>query len=82
VPVFKAAQCGKAEEGSGKKGSGLLRFASREALVRQERSAGGFTHYSGSKLAGPFAGGMEDTNQMHNIAAHTIRNYVRRSRDD
>jgi uncharacterized protein YutD len=36
----------------------------------------------GSKLAGPFAGGMEDTDQLHNIAANTIRNYVGRSRDN
>jgi hypothetical protein len=35
----------------------------------------------GSKLAGPFAGGMEDTNQLYNIATHAIRNYVRRSWD-
>jgi hypothetical protein len=35
----------------------------------------------GSKLAGPFAGGMEDTNQLHDIATHAIRNYVRRSGD-
>jgi len=34
-----------------------------------------------SKLAAPFAGGMEDADQLNNIAAHTIRNYVRRSRD-
>ena len=35
-----------------------------------------------SKMAGPFAGSMEDTNQLYNIAAHAIRNNVWRARDD
>ena len=32
-------------------------------------------------MAGPFAGGMEDTNQLYNIAAHAVRNDVWRARD-
>ncbi len=47
--------------------------------VKKERrsfSCGGIL-----ELARPFAGRMEDADQLHNIVAHAIGNYVRRSRD-
>jgi hypothetical protein len=83
--VLAGWECGKTEEGSGKKGSEFLNGKSRMA----RRLSISFVLYfggisclrrMGSKLAGPFSGGVH-TDQLHNIAAHTIRNYVRRSQD-
>ena len=40
-----------------------------------------FGHYSGSKLAGRFAGGMEDKQQLDGVAAYAVRNDIRRARN-
>jgi hypothetical protein len=50
-------------------------------IVNDFQFAFGFGGDSILKMDGPFAGGMEDTNQLHRIATHAIRNYVRCSWD-
>ncbi len=65
-----------------KRAASIHRGQARKGLSVKNEAQEVIARCDGSKPAGPFAGGMEDTDQLHHIGAHAIRNDVRRSRDD
>jgi hypothetical protein len=64
-----------------KKTTGFI-VCKQENICRSSAKRESLSRRNDSKLARPFAGCVEDADQLHNVAVHAIGNYVRRSRDD